>query len=115
MAATQGTAVFYGVRSKKSYVVDMYLSDTVNTGVNFSTGGAALATTPEYWMAPEDVILGDISVVTGAAQTRLQVLRDNTPEGSVLAHALHLSTLASRLRLSIGFRRGSTMGLIQLA
>lgn len=116
MAATQGTAIFYGTRSQRSYIVDVYLSDTVNTPVNWSAGGAALATTPETWTPPEDVVLNDISVVTGATQTRLQVLRDQSPiEGGVLAHALHLNTLAKRPVLNIGFRAHSTIALIQLA
>ncbi len=115
MAATQGTAIFYGEKSKLSYIKDVYLSDTANTAVNWSTGGAALATTPETWSPPEDVVLADFSVVTGAAQTRLQILRDQSPEGSVLAHALHLNTLASRPKLSIGFRAHSSIALIQLA
>ena len=114
MAATQGTAIFKG-KSGKTYIVDVYLGDTVDTPVNWSAGGAAAATTPETWTPPEDVVLTDFSVVTGYAQTRLQLLRDQSPMGDVLAHALHLNTLANRPKLAMGFRAHSTIALIQLA
>ena len=114
MAATQGTAIFIGA-SGKSHIIDIFLSDTVNTAVNWSTGGAALATTPETWTPPEDVRLVDLSIVTGAAQTRLQVLRNQAPTGDVLAHSLFLNTLAKRPGLNVGFRAFSTIALIQLA
>ena len=116
MAATQGTAIFYGSRSQRSYVVDIYLGDTVDTPVNWSAGGAAAATTPESWTPPEDVVLRDISIVTGYAQTRLQLLRDQSPiQGGTLAHALHLNTLSNRPVLNIGFRAHSLIAAIQLA
>ena len=115
MAATQGTAIFIGRKSKKSYAVDVFLSDTVNTPVNWSVGGAALATTPETWTPPEDVVLVDLAIVTGAAQTRLQVVRNQAPTGDVLAHSIYLNTLAKRPPLAIGFPVGGTIALIQLA
>jgi hypothetical protein len=115
MAATNGTMIFVGARSRKTYVVDVYLSDTVNTAINWDDGGGASATTPTEWIPPEPVLLIDWSVVTGAAQTKLQITRANRPTGDHLRHTLHLNTLAFRPRLTIGFPAGQPIRAIQRA
>ena len=115
MAATAGTAIFQGVNSPRKYIKDLYFSDTVNTKLNWDDGAGASATSLEYWTPPENVYLVDLSVVTGAAQTRLQAARDGIPTGDMLRHAIHLNTLAYRPVCKIPFGRGQRISLTQLA
>lgn len=115
MAATQGTMIFHGLVTRKSHVVDMYLSDVADSLVNFDGGAGASATSPLSWEPPEPVVLVDCAIVTGAAQTKLQLARNNTPTGDMLRHTLHLNTLAFRPRLAIGFGRGASVRAIQKA
>ena len=114
MAATQGTMTFIG-RSGKTYIKDVYLSDTVNTPINFDGGIGASATSPLEVTFPEEVILKDVALVTGAAQTKLQLARGGVPTGDMLRHTLHLNTLAFRPALRIGVRAGVRLTAIQLA
>lgn len=115
MAATNGTVVFYGVLSKKSYIKDVYLSDTANTPINWDAGIGASATSPTEVSFPEPVILADFAVVTGAAQTKMQLSRGGVPTGDMLRHSLHLNTLTNRPRLVIGISRGVRLSAIQIA
>lgn len=115
MAATAGTAIFIGHRTGRTYVKDLYLSDTVNTAVRWDTGAGASATSPEKWTPPESVSLVDLSVVTGAAQTKLQVVANANPSGDMLRHTLQLNTLALRPKLNIPFYAGTEIAFIQLA
>jgi hypothetical protein len=115
MAATVGTAIFVGEQSGLTYVVDIYLSDTVNTNVNFDEGVGAAVTTRQYWIPPEAVRLVDVSLVTGAAQTRLQLKQNGIPVGSILRHNIHLNTLALRPKLNIRFSAGMQVAITQLA
>ena len=113
MAATNGTAIFQG--SRKTHIVDLYLSDTVNTPINWDGGAGASATSPEYWSPPEGVVLRDVSIVTGAAQTKLQLIVNGRPTGDMLRQTLHLNTLALRPPLSIPFPAGCQISALQLA
>jgi len=106
---------FRGLRSGKSYIKDVYLSDTANTPINFDAGIGASATSPLDVSFPEEVALTDFAVVTGAAQTKLQLSRGGVPTGDMLRHTLHLNTLAFRPQLRIGIRPGVRFTAIQLA
>ena len=114
MAATEGTATFVG-RSGRTYTKDMYLGDTVDTPVNFDSGGGAAATSKDEVSFPEDVYLADVAIVTGMAQTKLHVLLDNMSTGNFLRHTLHLNTLAFRPGLRIPVRARQVLSMIQIA
>lgn len=115
MAATEGTAIFIGLQSRKTYVEDMYLSDTVNTVTNWNSGAGAAATSREHITFPEGVVLTDVAVVTGAAQTKLQIIVDGVPTGQMLRQTLHLNTLAVRPPLRIPFGARQEISMMQLA
>ena len=114
MAATAGTATFIG-RSGRTYTKDLYLSDTANGPVNFDSGGGAAAASAEFTTVPENCVLTDVAIVTGAAQTKLHVTRNGVGTGNMLRHTLHLNTLAFRPQLRIPFLSGDQIALIQLA
>ena len=114
MAATEGTAIFTG-RSGRTYVKDLYLDDVANAPVNFDSGAGAAATSGESTTIPEPCTLTDVAVVTGAAQTKLQVTRNGMGTGDMLRQTLHLNTLAFRPVLRIPFLAGDTIAFLQLA
>lgn len=118
MAATPqyGQFTFRGVRSGKSYSVDAYFSDVAAALVRFDAGSGASSTSPTEWVCPEDVVLRDYTIVTGMVDTlKVQLQRNNNPTGDVLRYALHLTTLANRPGLNIGYRAGSNFRATQLA
>ena len=115
MAATNGTMIFRGITSKRTYIKDVYLSDTDGGSINMDGGSGASATSPQDWSPPEPVVLVDFSVVTGAAQTKIQVTRDGVPTGDMLRQTIHLTTLANRPALAIVFGARQSISGIQRA
>ena len=114
MAATQGTVTFVG-RSGRTYVKDLYLSDTVNTKINWDSGAGASATSDLDTDFPEPVFLADLAVVTGAAQTKLHLIRNGVSTGNFLRHTLHLNTLAFRPQMRIPFAARDRITMVQVA
>jgi len=114
MAATEGTVTFIGA-SGRTYIKDLYLDDVAASPANWDGGAGASATSPEHVTIPEPCFLADVSVVTGAAQTKLQVTRNGASTGDFLRQTLHLNTLAVRPALRIPFAARDEIALIQVA
>jgi len=105
MAATPQYAVFsfIGLRTKRTYSVDAYVSDVADALVTFDAGAGAGTASPTSWTAPEPVILKDFAIVTGTQDTtKVQLLRNNQPTGDFLRYTMHLTTSAVRPGLVIG-------------
>ena len=118
MAATPQYAVFkfIGARSGRSYSVDAYLSDVAGALVRFDAGDGASATSPDFWIAPEPVVLTDFAIVSGMADTtKIQLTRNGQPTMDHLRFAMHVQTLASRPQLSTGVAPGMSLRAIQRA
>ena len=117
VAAPQlSTMLFVGLTSGMHYSKDVYLSDVVNGLVNFSSGGAASATSETFWTPPEPVRLVDFSILTGMTDTTvIQMTRDSVPTGDLVRYANQLNTLNSRPILNIAFGAGQRVAAIQLA
>lgn len=117
MAATPQYAGFFFVgRSGKTYAVDAYISDVNGALINWDGGAGASSTSPTFWKAPEDVILQDYSMVTGTADTeKLRLLRDSMPTAHVLRYGVHLTSLATRPKLNIGFLKGTNISAVQIS
>lgn len=110
------TATFVGVQSGMNYSKDVYCSDVVDGLVNFSSGGAAAAGSESFWSPPENVLLVDLSILTGMTDTTaLQWTRDSVPTGDVSRYANHLNTLNSRPRLNVLIAAGQRIAANQLA
>ena len=114
MAATAGTAVFR-TPNGKTLVKDLYLDDVAGAKVNWDDGGGASATTKEEWTLPMGCDLVDLAIVTGAAQTRLQITRNQNPTGDILRHVVQVDTSAGRKPLAIPFSAGNVIAILQLA
>lgn len=115
VAAPQySTMTFVGLRTRKTYPIDVYLSDVNGALINFDGGAGASATSPQSWTPPEPVVLVDFAIVTGMTDTtKLQPTRGGATMGIMLRYALHLSTLAQRPKLALGFAPGIDISAIQ--
>lgn len=117
MAATPqyGQMVFVG-QSGKTYAVDIYVSDVNGALVHFDGGAGASTTSPTFWVAPENCTLIDYSQVTGTADTeKLRLTVNGRPLSSILRYGVHLTTLATRPTLNVGFRGGSQVSAFQIS
>lgn len=117
MAATPKNATFtFQGASGKNYNVDAYCSDVANALVRFDGGAGAGSATPEYWRAPENVLLKDISIVTGMQDTtKLQILRNNAATGDIARYVPHVSTAPFRPAMNVGYAMGTEVRALQLA
>jgi len=117
MAATPqyGSMIFRGA-SGKTYSIDLYVSDVNGASVNWDGGAGAGAGTPAFWIAPENVTLVDYSQVTGTADTeKIRLTANGRPTMHVLRYALHLTTIATRPALNIGFSQGTQISALQIS
>jgi len=116
VAAPQyGSMIFQGA-SGKTYSVDLYVSDVNAASINWDGGAGSGAGTPAFWVAPEDVTLIDYAQVTGTADTeKLRLTINGRPTMHVLRYVIHVSTIATRPALRIGFKAGSQIAAIQIS
>jgi len=118
MAATPryGTAIFRGA-SGRVYNVDIYLSDVANALGNWDAGNGASSTSLTYWKAPEKVVMIDLSLASGLADTTNVVMVSDGAQvpGARLRYANYLNSLAFRPAINLGFNAGSNISAIQVA
>lgn len=119
MAATPQYAIFkfVGMRTRKTYPVDAYISDVANALVRFDGGSGASSSSPDFWTAPgEPVVLTDVAVVTGTQDTtKIQLTIDGRPTSGWLRYAMHLTSLAMRPSLAIGVGARQQFRAVQAA
>lgn len=94
---------------------DLYLDDVAGAKVNWDDGGGAGATTREGWIPPGPVVLVDLAIITGAAQTRLQLGIGGNPTGDMLRHVVQVDTSVGRPKLAIPCPANREITLLQLA
>ena len=117
MAATPqyGSMIFRGT-SGKTYSVDLYISDVNGASINWDGGAGAGAATPQFWVAPENITLVDYAQVTGTADTeKIRLTSNGRPTMHVLRYVIHVSTIATRPALTIGFTQGTQIAAIQIS
>jgi hypothetical protein len=115
-APQSGTFIAYGVKSGNTYAVDAYFSDVAAAPVRFDGGAGSGATSPDFYTFPEACIVRDMSVVTGLTDTtKIRIVANGAPTNIILRYAVHLTTIATRPTLNIGFKAGSRMAAIQQA
>lgn len=116
MATPQYCGFFFTGESGKTYSVDAYISDVNGALVTFDSGAGAGSTSSTYWVAPENVILKDFSMVTGTADTeKIRICKNGIPTPNVLRYVPHLTTNAERPKLQIGFVSGTMVSAIQIS
>jgi hypothetical protein len=106
---------FVGLQTKKTYAVDAYLSDVANAYATWDSGSGASATSDNFWIPPEPVVLTDVSFTTGLTDTkRLQLIRNAVATGQYLNYGVH-DDANIRPTLRLGFNKGDKIAGIQLA
>lgn len=114
-AAPQSGTIFAVGLTGNNYSVDLYVSDVAGAPVRFDGGAGAGASSPDFYSFPEPVIIQDYSVVTGITDTtKIRITANGAPTPNILRHALHLTTIASRPRLSIKLKAGTRFSAIQI-
>lgn len=115
-ATPQSGTLFARGLTGNNYSVDIYVSDVAGAPVRFDGGAGAGANSPDFYSFPEPVVVTDISVVTGTADTtRARMTANGAPTPNIMRYALHLTTLATRPSLSIKLKAGTRLSAIQLA
>lgn len=112
MAATAGTFTFVG-KSGQTYTVDAYVPDAVATQITFNPSGLAASTSPNYWKAPEECVLIDISGAAPTAVGATITLSGALYTGKTFRWANQLATLPNRQKLSIPIPKGEQVGALQ--
>lgn len=113
MAAQNGTMVFKGLKTGQTYTVDVYIPDAVATWLTFNAAGLAASTSQNYWQAPEDVMLVDISGVAPTAVGATLTIGGAPYVGKTFRWANQLATLSKRMEHAIPFRAGQQIGALQ--
>jgi len=117
MAATPkgGVFTFQGLNTRRRYGVNAYFSDVANALVTWNPQGAAASGSLNYWQAPEDVALVDVSIVTGMADTTgfQMTSGGNLIVGTAASYANNLTTLPTRIPPTVSFAKGSNIGASQ--
>ena len=75
-APQYGTVFLRGVQTGRTYAVDIYISDVANASVNFDSGSGASSGSDSFYIAPENVVFEDFSIVSGLTDTtKYQLMR----------------------------------------
>ena len=114
MAAINATLVLKGLRTGKTYSVDVYAPDAVATLFTFNSSGAASATSNSSYRAVEDCVISDISATAGPTATGFTFTANgNVVSGGVLRWANQLTSLPNRTKMALPIRSGDFLGAIQ--
>lgn len=114
MAAQYGCARFVG-QSGRIYYKDLYFDDTAGNRVNFDSGSGAGAATATDLSFKEDVALTSLVLAAATAQTKTQILVNETPTGDIVRNSLHLVSVTNRPALGVPIQKGLRVALVQLA
>lgn len=110
MAAQNGSLVLLGLKSGRTYNVDIYLPDAASTYWTFNSTGPAASTSSNQYRLPEDVQLYDFSLTTAPTATNVTLQVDNAPiNGGVIRYANQLTSLPNRQRLNIRLPQGALL------
>lgn len=111
MAATFATLTAVG-RSGKFYSVDCAVPDAAGGIVSFNPAGLAVAGANSYWRTPEDVLITDFSIITGATAVGGVITSSGAVvNGAALRYNVQLNTLATRPKLAIPIKAGELLGI----
>jgi len=110
---TLGIMHFKG-RSGMTYSKQVQIQDVAAGLMQWDNGAGASATSGDNWMPDEDVVLQDISFLTGYTVVKsIQPMRNGVPTGDFLQIGSFLATLATRPALAIPFVAGKKIQAIE--
>lgn len=101
-------------RSGQMYTYSLYSSDVINAPLTFNTVGVAVATSQNFLIAPEDMVVSDISITTGnTVSTTFNFYANDMNLGALCAEANILNTLTTRSFPQVGYKKGSKITILQ--
>jgi hypothetical protein len=108
-----GIMTFQG-QSGRRYSLSFYSSDVLAAPVTFNLNGTAVAGSPNFYIAPENITLIDVSVITGQTVTTSWVAQINDVNtGNIISVANSINTLANRVSPGIGYAAGRKITFVQ--
>lgn len=114
MAASAGTLVLKGLRTGKTYVIDVYIPDATATLLTFNPSGLAGTASPSTYRVSEDCLIIDIATATApTAVGGAFNINGNVVAGGAFRWATQLSTNPNRNLLAIPVRSGDFIGATQ--
>jgi len=114
MAASAGSLIVLGLRTGKTYLVDVYIPDATGTLLTFNPSGLAGTASSSTYRAPEDAIIVDIATATApTAVGGAFTLNGNAIAGGAFRWATQLSTNPNRNKLAIPVKSGDFIGATQ--
>lgn len=115
-APKNGTITFKGLKTGKPYSYNFYNSDVLNAFTTWSTVGAAGTGSTNFIIAPEDMVLFDISVPTGLTDTTNMIfwINDAPAPNTIMADANIVNTLNARIFPAVGISQGRKVQLAQV-
>jgi len=109
--AVSNLQVFLIGQSGRTYSLDGYQPDAVGGIVTLSASGLASSASPTTWRAPENCVLKDVSITTGATAVGISLNVNNAlVNGGQFRTANFLPTLATRPKINIPIRAGDWIG-----
>jgi hypothetical protein len=100
--------------SGRVYCVDVYASDVNGEYLTFNPSGAAGPGSLQYWRAPENITIVDISSSASTDTKGFVFLQDGqVKNGGVIRIANFLNTLQRRSPVNLYFPAGSLIGGVQ--
>lgn len=116
MAAQNASMTLYGLKSNRTFVIDVYAPDAAGTILTFNPTGAAASTSPTTFRVPEDVVIKDISIAASPTATNVTLsINGSVITGGVVRWANQLNTLPFRVPLQIPVKAGDFIGGVQAA
>ena len=114
MAASAGTAVFLGLKTKRVFAIDLYIPDATATLLTFNPSGLAVATSPDSFRVPEDCVLIDITTATApTAVGGAMKINSGVVNGGTFRWADRINTLSTRAKFAIPVKAGDFVSVLQ--
>lgn len=113
MAASAGTMVVRSTRTGATSSIDLYQPDAVATKITFARSGLAGSGSPDFVTFGEDVVIEDISVVTGATAVGGTFYLDDNAMPTAVRWAIQLNTLNNRPKLAFLVKAGQRFSITQ--
>jgi len=114
MAANAGSVTFLGLKSNRTYTIDMYVPDAVSTFLGLNSSGLAGTSSPTSWRATEDVVLRDMSIAAAPTAVGAIMQKNNANEnGAAIRWANQLASNPNRPKLNVMVKEGDFISFLQ--
>ena len=111
-----GTIVIVGRQTGRVFRPSIYCSDVAGALVTFGLAAKATSTDPNYWTAPENCNLVDLSLTADLTDCKtLQIAREGNPTGDYLLTTQQVYSVTTRALMNVMIARGIRLQIYQRA